>query len=308
MTGQRALWLAAGGSLVLALGKVLAGLWTGSMVVLVSAADSFCDALMSAANGLGYAHARTPPDADHHYGHGKIEGALALGQGMLFVGVVASIVAGAIERLWGGGGVPVVGWAMATLAISAVGSGVLTWMLERAKNQDTSVILQADSAHYRIDLLAAAAGIVGLWVVGWTGWAWLDPVLSLVVAALMAQEAWEILREAGAELLDEAIPEDEVRKVEDVLAGYRAQVVEFHGLRTRRSGPHRFVEVHAVLDPELSFREVHRFVEELGQAIRAALPESTRALVRPDAAGLRDTVDEPLPSPSDTEGADRLSG
>ncbi len=273
--------------------KCGAGLWTGSFAVLASAADSFADALMSAANAWGYQRARTPADEDHPYGHGKLEGAFAVGQGMLLLGIVVSLVISAGIGLVEGRAAPRTGPAIAVLALSGACAGLLTWLLSRAAREERSVVLEADRTHYRIDLLAAAGAIAGLVAVQVTGARWLDPAIGLFMALLMARDCLDVLRRGGAELLDEALPPEELAAVRAVLERNAPRVVEFHGLRTRRSGPLRFVEVHAVVDPRHPFGEVHALAQDLVAQIRAVLPDA-RVLVHPDAAGMEDLVDEHL--------------
>ncbi|RMG12421.1 MAG: cation transporter, partial [Planctomycetota bacterium] len=280
--GARALSAAAWLSAVLALGKFAVGLATGSLAVLASAADSFADALMSAANGWGYRQARVPADEDHPFGHGKWEGALAVGQGTLLLGIVGGICVSAALALiraeevrW-----PLAG--VAVLLVSGISSGLLTFVLGRVRGR--SVVVAADAAHYRIDLAAAAAGVAGLLLVRATGRHWIDPLLGLGAAALMARECAGVLRKGLAELLDESLPPAELSRLEAILAAHRDRYLDLHGLRTRRSGPVRFIEVHLVFPAEAPLGAVHRAVQDIGDSIREAFPGS-RVLVHPDAAG-----------------------
>ena len=291
--GARTLSLATAVSAGLAAAKAGVGVYSGSLVLLTSAADSLADAMLSAANRWGYRRARTPPDQDHPYGHGKLEGAFSVGQGMLLLGMVLSLAGGCVVALLRGHAMPQVDLAVGALAVSACAAAGLTWVLRRAARGDRSVVLEADAAHYAMDVLAALGAIAGLIAARVTGWAWLDPATSLLMALWMLREAYGVLRRGLAELLDEALPDDEVAAVEAALERFRDRVVGFHGLRTRRAGPLGFVEVHVVLSRDLLLGEAHRLVQELGDAIRAALPDC-RVLVLPDAEGLPDAVDDAL--------------
>lgn len=293
-SGARTLWLAASVSALLAVLKFVFGLLSGSLIVLASAADSFADALMSAANGWGYAQARVVADEDHPYGHGKLEGAFAVGQGMLLVGIVVTLVGSAVVRLAGGATLPRIDMAVATLVVSGLAAIALSVLLTRAADEERSVVLAADRAHYRVDALAAAAGVGGLLAAQAGGVPWLDPAVCLVMAVLMAQECAGVLRQGLAELLDEALPDDEVEQVRAVLERNQGRVTEFHGLRTRRGGPIRFVEVHAVFPGDSTLHDVHVVVQDIGAQIRAVIPGEARVLVHPDAEGLADAVDVPL--------------
>jgi ferrous-iron efflux pump FieF len=279
-------------SFVLAGLKLGLGLSAGSLAVLASAADSFADGAMSAINAWGYRWAREPADAEHPFGHGKLEGVLSVAQGTLLIGILVSLSAGALQGLVEGRSAPNVPLAVGTLIGGALVSAFLTWRLRRAAKGDASLILAADAAHYRLDFLAGALAIGGLLAVGATGWLWLDPVLCLLLALFMAPDCVQLLREGASQLLDEALPAEDRAQVESIL---KELDLPYHGLRTRRSGPLNFVEVHLDLDPKMLLGEAHGLVQAVGDEIREAL-EPCRVLVHPDAEGLCDRVDESLES------------
>jgi ferrous-iron efflux pump FieF len=288
--GSGALLFALTVSGALALAKYAFGLYTGSLLLLASAADSFSDAVVSGVNLWGYTWARTPPDREHPFGHGKLEGVLATGQGALLFGIAASVVAMGIKGLIDGPRPPKAGLAAIVLAVSTAFAAALSFALARAAKAERSAVVEADAAHYRLDLITGGASISSMVIVGATGWAWLDPVASIGAAVWMMREAAGVLRIGLAELLDVALPAEDRAAIDRVLERHRTEVVEFHGVKTRRSGPVGFVEVHAVLRPEMSLAEVHRFVQNLSREIREAVPGS-RVMVHPDAAGLRDEMD-----------------
>lgn len=271
------------------------GVASGSMLVLASAADSFADACASGVNWWGYRYARTPADDDHPYGHGKVEAVLSAGQGMLLVGVAVSVFVGGITGLLEGRAVPNAGLAAIGMSISVLTSGVLWWNLERARRQEGGLVLQADAAHYRVDLFAGVGALVGLGAVWGTGWWWLDPMLAVPVSLAILHDAWPVLRNAFSELLDEALPPDEQQRVEALLVELRDEEdLHFHGLRTRRAGPLRFVEVHLDLPPATPLGDAHALVQDIARQVRDVLPGEARVLVHPDAHGLEDAVDAPL--------------
>ncbi|MBL4848296.1 MAG: cation transporter [Planctomycetes bacterium] len=290
-TGGRPLAVAAGVSLALAGAKLALGLVSGSLTLLASAADSFADAAMSALNAWGYRWARIPADANHPFGHGKLEGVLSVGQGMLLIGILASLLVGSFLGLSEGRALPRIDIAVAGLVGGGLISAFLTFWLHRASRSDDSLLIKADAAHYRLDFLSAVVAVGGLLAAGHFNLPWLDPLFCLVLAVLMLPDCFRLLRSGGAVLLDEALPEAETARVREVL---EALDLPYHGLRTRRSGPLSFVEVHVVLDPRTPLGDAHQLVQAIAGDIREAVAGQVRVLVHPDAAGLADSIDHVL--------------
>ncbi len=295
--GEQALRRAVMLSAALTVVKYGFGVASGSMLVLASAADSFADACASGVNWWGYRFARTPADDDHPYGHGKVEAVLSAGQGMLLVGVAVSVFVGGVTGLLEGRQVPDAPVAAVGLGLSLVVSTLLWLNLERARRREGGLVLAADAAHYRVDVLAGIGGLAGLGAVWLTGWSWLDPALALPVALAIGHDAWPVLRSAFSELLDEALPAEEQARVEEALAALtEEEELQFHGLRTRRAGPLRFVEVHLALPSDTPLGDAHALVQDIARQLREVLPGEARVLVHPDAEGQHDAVDEPLES------------
>ena len=281
-------------SLLAAAGAGLVGLYAESLVVLAVAGDKLADAVMSLLNRWAYGVARRVPDADHPWGHGKVEAAMSFGQALFLAGIVIAVLAGAVDHVVNGTEPTRIGLAVVTLVAVGIVSLVLTFVLQRAARAEASLTLEADAAHYRVDALHTAGGLVGLGLVWLTGLAWLDALAALVFAVFMSLEAWRVGRRALGELLDEALPEAELAAVQDVLAANSQGLVEFHGLRTRKAGPQRFVEVHAELDPQMGLADAHELVQDVGAQLARVLPEGSRVLVLPDARGMHDRVDTVL--------------
>lgn len=271
----------------------LLGVISGSLVVLALAGDKLADAGMSAVNLWGYSAARDPADPEHPYGHGKLEAVIAIGQGFLLGGLALAIAVAALSSLASGSEPPAVGLAsLALLGVVAV-SGALAWNLQQAAETELSLTVSADAAHFRSDVISGGAALVAMALVWLTGWAALDPLASLVAVVFLLSEAWGVLRTGWADVLDEALPDAELAAVHEVLHAHRRDVDAIQSVRTRRSGPLRFVEVHIQLPPDTPLAEAHRRSHAISRDLRAVLPPA-RVLVVPEATGLPDAVDRVL--------------
>jgi len=267
---RRALNRAIVGTLALGAGKAVAAGLTGSTALAASAADSITDGAITAANRWMLITAAQPADPGHPYGHGKAEALASLAQAVILGGVIAGITWRAVSHLVTPVEAPDAVPALGVVLASLVGSALLARSLRRAADATGSLVLRADAAHYQMDLASGAAVVVGLGLGTLTGSAIPDSLAALVVSGLMAREVWRIGQDAVGELMDQALPPDEQARLETVLASMPLR--GWHDLRTRRSGPHRFVQVHVELDPGLTLGEAHAVADGVEAALRQAVP------------------------------------
>jgi cation diffusion facilitator family transporter len=117
--------------------------------------------------------------------------------------------------------------------------------------------------------------LLGVALVGLTGWYILDPIIALIVAANIVWTGVKLVRESGQGLLDTALPPDDQQVIANVQASYRAQGIDFHALRTRRSGSRRFVSMHVLVPGAWTVKQGHDLCEKVEMALHERLPETT---------------------------------
>ncbi len=267
---SRALARAIGGTLVLGIGKAIAASLTGSQAVAASAADSLSDAVISAANRWMVRTAHEPADREHPFGHGKAEALASLAQVVLLGGVVVGVGWRAVGSLRGGPP-PIALPAIAVMVASMGVSLALARSLARVATETGSLVLRSDAAHYRMDLWTGGAVLVGLVVSAVTGSGLADGIACLAVCAIMAWDIVGIARDAVGELMDRSLPAGEHAEVEAVLRAFPG-ITGWHDLRTRRSGPSRFVQVHIELPGDMTLHEAHAIADALEAALTQAIP------------------------------------
>jgi divalent metal cation (Fe/Co/Zn/Cd) transporter len=127
-------------------------------------------------------------------------------------------------------------------------------------------------------------GLVLVWV---TGDHLYDPIVALLLAAYLVWTAFSILRSGLSELLDTSLPDETVAMIEECLRHEGHGMRGFHALRTRKSGRETYIDVHALVDPQLSVSEAHRLVETLESDLVAAIPGAVVSVhVDPDEPGI----------------------
>jgi ferrous-iron efflux pump FieF len=255
----------------LALLKFVAGLLSGSLGVLASAADSLADVFMSSVNYFSIRKSRKPADAGHPYGHGKAETLAALFQGIAIGATGAWVIREGILRLIRGDVPESAGVGIAVMLVTAPASWLIARKIRRAGEETESAALVADSVHFRTDVYTNAGILVSLVAYRMTGWAWLDPGVALVVGGFIAVTAGRILFEAVQDLMDRGLPPETVALVERIINDHRPMVVDFHDLRTRRVGSEKHVDFHVVLCRLYSLEDAHRVADHLEMELREAL-------------------------------------
>jgi cation diffusion facilitator family transporter len=255
----------------LVLFKLGAGLATGSVSVLSEAVHSAVDLL---AAGIAYFSVRAsdvPADERHPYGHGKIEHVSGVVEGLLIFGAAGWIIYHAVHRLRAPAPLEREHFAVGIMVISVVTNWLVSRHLFRVARETESVALEADAHHLSVDVVTSLGVTVGLVATALTGWMALDPLIAIGIALFIIQIAWRLTSRAGAPLLDQRLPHEEIQRIRDILEADE-RVLGYHKVRARRAGAVRHVDLHLQLDPDLNLQEAHRVAEEVEDRIREAFP------------------------------------
>ncbi|HEX7118789.1 MAG TPA: cation diffusion facilitator family transporter [Longimicrobiales bacterium] len=261
---RRVLALVLAFNLAVVVAKAVAGFLTDTLSVVAEATHSSVDALN---NVIGLALARVAaraPDEQHPYGHAKFEtlGALAV---VAFLSVtVFELASEAVGRLLSGAARPA-----ATPAVFAVmgASAVISYFVSRYELRRgvefRSELLTADAAHTRSDMWASLAVLAGLGFVA-AGIAWADPVVTLVVAAMIARAGWDILRTTIPVLVDErAVEEKTIRRIALDTAG----VAECYDVRSRGREGDIFAELTIAVRGTMDVESAHAIADEVERRV-----------------------------------------
>jgi ferrous-iron efflux pump FieF len=255
--------------------KLAAFAASGSSGVLGSAVDSGLDLVASLVVLWAVTAAARPADADHPFGHGKAESLASLLQSVLILASGLGLAYHAIHRALDDD----FALQSSTLGIIImIASSVVTlWLvrqLRRVAKETGSPALDADSAHYASDLATNLAAAAGLGLYAATGWVWPDLVVGLGIALVILNTAREVFTGATDGLMDKTMDSSEESAVLRTILGFSPRVAGFHDLRARRAGSEVFIELHLDIPRNCSFVEAHDLAEEVGEAVRRAVPRS----------------------------------
>lgn len=270
--------LGAVANVVLVVVKGTIGLIGGSSVLVADAVHSMSDLVSDIVALFGLRAAAKPPDEDHPYGHGRFE---TLGTIVLAV-VLLGVALGIAWDAWGRFDAPaepemITLWAA---AISIVVKEVLFHITVRVGRRHNSPLVLANAWHHRSDALSSVAALSGI-AGARMGFPILDPAAAVVVAALIAKMASDILRGAIREITDATLQRE---MLEDLSAGIGRLpgVVNLHELRARRMGSRILVDLHVEVDGSTTVSDGHQVAERVRQFVFEANPEISEVLVHID--------------------------
>jgi cation diffusion facilitator family transporter len=261
--------IAASGVLTLAKGAV--GLATGSLAILSEAGHSLLDFVATVMTYFAVRVSGKPADAEHHYGHGKIESVTALGEtGLLFV-LSALVIWEAVSRLSGGHGAPVAAtpWAFAVIVLSIVVDFVRARALYRVAAETSSEALEADALHFGSDMWSSAAVLAGLVLIT-LGYPWADSVAAIVVAVFICIAGWRLGRRTIDTLTDTA-PAGAAEKI-TAIAAHVPGVVAVERVRVRPAGATLFVDIDVAVSRTLPLDRVTAIKSRIEAAVRGEFP------------------------------------
>jgi len=254
--------------------KTVAGLLSGSVSILSEAIHSFMDLLASVIAFFSVRLSDTPADAQHPYGHGKIENVSGVAEALLILLAAGWIIYESINKMVHPGPVGSLEIGFIVMFFSAGVNLIVSRYLYKVAKETDSVALEADALHLKTDVYTSAGVALGLLLIWITGLHFLDPVIALIVAFLIIRESFGLLRKAWEPLLDSSIPAEEIDKIRRVLDSHCNQNISYHNLRTRKAGQFRYVDLHLTLDENLTVRQAHELCDTIENDIREILPRT----------------------------------
>jgi cation diffusion facilitator family transporter len=264
----------ASNALLIAL-KLAAGAITGSIAIITEAIHSLIDLVASVIAFFSVRKADEPADADHPYGHEKVENLAAAIEGMLILVGAGVIIFEATRQLVNGAEVDRLGVGIAVMAFSVFANLVVSSVLSRQAKAHESQALEGDAAHLRTDAMTSAGVLFGLALVQITGDAAFDPITALVVAVAIVWAGFRILRRSSAVLVDETLPEAELDRIEAAIASARTpEVAGYHKLRARRAGSRRHIDFHVQYRSGTSLERAHELAHQMRDSIEAEIPQA----------------------------------
>lgn len=284
---RRVVWVEMLLNIVVATAKTVYAVWAGSLAVASDALHSFLDAGANIIGLVALKMAEEPPDPEHPYGHRKFEIIAAAAIGVVIAGGVVQFGRTAIEAILEGRvamEAPLAGFFVVggTLVVNIF---VAIYEAKRGRELQSAFLI-ADAGHTASDVVVTL-GVLGSLVASRYGVGWADAAAALFVLVIVARVAWEILTHNVGVLVDRVVVDaDQVRAIARAVEG----VAEVHRVRSRGTDLFAYIDLHLLLDPELSLRRAHEIAHRVEDALHRELPQTVDVTIHmePDDDGHED--------------------
>ena len=280
-------------NVVLLLFKFVAGIVGHSAAMIADAVHSLSDFVTDIIVLVFVRISGKPTDKSHEYGHGKYETLATTLIGLALLIVAVGIVYSALTKIiaWAQGGTleapgMLALWA-ALLSIILKEAGFHYSMVQARKLKSQAV--EANAWHHRSDALSSIGTAIGIGGAIFLGerWTVLDPMAGIIVGLFIIKVAIDLLRNGIGDLMEHSLP-DEVESEILQLAGSIPGVTEPHDLHTRRIGNHYAIELHILMDDDISLREAHNKSEEVENILREHYGKETHISVHVEPKSIRE--------------------
>ena len=264
--------------------KFVAGVLGHSSAMIADAIHSLSDFVTDIIVLVFVKISSKPQDKSHDYGHGKYETLALTIIGIALMAVAISIIVKGAIRIagWANGEVleaPGMLAFWAAVVSIVLKEAVYRYSIIKAKKLNSKA-LEANAWHHRSDALSSIGTAVGIGGAIFLGQRWtiLDPIASVVVGAFIVKVAFDLLKNGIGDLMEQSLPDE----VEDEILRLAAEVpgdTEPHDLRTRRIGNQYAIELHILMDGDISLKEAHDKASEVENLLRRHFGEETHVAV-----------------------------
>lgn len=248
---------------ILTVGKLLVGIFTGSVSIISEAIHSSLDLLASLVAFFSVRQSSKPADDQHKFGHGKFENVAAIIEALLILVAAGIIIAKAFDKLVEGGEIESLHLGLLVMGFSAIANFIISTILMKTAKRTESPALEADAWHLRTDVYTSLGVFVGITAIYFTKIEKLDPIIAFLVAFMIIKAAFDLIIKSGKSILDVRLSDEEEEKIKKILFLYHEEYVEFHKLRTRRSGSEKYIDLHLVVPYWEKISVVHELCQRI---------------------------------------------
>ena len=267
------------GNVLLAAFKLFAGIFGKSGAMVSDAVHSLSDVFATLIAWIGVRLSRQAEDAEHPYGHERLECVASLLLGLILAGTGIGIGWSGIQKLFGEGGsieVPTLLPLIAAVVSIVVKEGMYQYTMHYAKALD-SAAFKADAWHHRSDAISSVGSFIGIGMAK-LGMPFMDPVASIIICLLILKVAFDISRDAVYKMLDTSCDNAFEQRLRTFI-GIQDGVGRIDLLRTRQFGNRIYVDLEIAVKPDISLRDAHGIAERVHSAVEQEFPNVKHVMI-----------------------------
>ena len=256
--------------------KLVIGLLSGAVSIIAEAIHSGIDLLASLIAKYSIIKSAEPADEKHHFGHGKVESVSALIEGLLIFFAAYLIIHEAYDKIVHGIRIDIIGAGLGVMLLSTLSNFFISRYLFRVAKETKSDALDADAWHLKTDVYTSLGVFTALLLIHFFKGViphveYLDPTIAIATAIWISFAAFQITKDAILNLVDTKISEEEESVVRKAILENSYAFIDFHKLRSRRSGPHTYIDLHLVVSRGLSVEKAHKLTHHIERDIKKLL-------------------------------------
>jgi cation diffusion facilitator family transporter len=257
-------------NLVLAALKIAAGFLGNSYALIADGIESTTDVFSSFIVWGGLRVSAKPADTNHPFGHGKAESIAGVAASLLLLGAAAFIAVQSVHQILVPRSAPKWFTLVVLLAVIAI-KAALSRRVFKVGRSLSSTALHSEAWHHRADALTSAAAFVGIAIalVGGRGFESADAWAALAACGVIAWNGFRLCRAALDEMMDASVAPEVV----DAVRAMAAQVEGVAGVekcRIRKSGTHLTLDIHVIVDGDMSVRQSHAIAHQVKDQLLAS--------------------------------------
>ncbi|GJL79536.1 MAG: cation transporter [Nitrospinaceae bacterium] len=278
--GVKATLVGMAANLMLSGVKYIGGMMGHSTALIADAVHSLSDLLTDVIVLATHKIGKIPADSNHPYGHGRAEtiGATIVGVVIILAGIWIGYD---VWRILKSGAQLVPTWLAAGAALFSIIVKESLFHYTRVMGEHAkSPAVIANAWHHRSDAISSAAALIGI-LGAHFGYPIMDPIAGGVVAFMICKVGYDILSDGMRDLMDASVSKEKTQKIQKIIDGI-PDVIKFHDLRTRKLGGEVFMDVHILVDNDLTVTEGHAAAEKVRRKLISAFDKVTDVLVHVD--------------------------
>lgn len=253
--------------------KFAVGIISGSISIISEALHSGSDWLASVITFFSVSESSKPADDEHPFGHGKYEDLSSLIEGILIILAAVYIVYASVKKLIFSPTIRIgVDLGLIVMFVSVIANTLVSIYLFKVAKRTDSAALYADGEHLRTDVYSSLAVLLGLLLVKITGNVIFDPLVAIVVAAIIFVAGYKICKKAQINLLDTSLSDEENSRIKDIVLGYKEKgVLSLKNLRTRKAGFKKNIEMTLIVERAMHISTAHELCDKIEDDIEERL-------------------------------------